>query len=90
MLRTKLTSITVATLTMLLLAMLVVALADDDDDDSDSPAISSGEYVGSIAPANNGQWIKQALSGHLCRCGAQPRMVQAVASAAKKMSGDAS
>jgi len=31
--------------------------------------------------------IKQALSGHLCRCGAQPRMVRAVASAAKKMSG---
>ena len=34
--------------------------------------------------------IKQALSGHLCRCGAQPRMVRAVQSAAKKMSGDES
>lgn len=32
--------------------------------------------------------IKQALAGHLCRCGAHPRMVKAVASAAKKMSGD--
>ena len=32
--------------------------------------------------------IKQALSGHLCRCGAQPRMLRAVASAARKMSGD--
>ncbi len=26
--------------------------------------------------------IKQALSGHLCRCGAQPRMVKAIARAA--------
>jgi nicotinate dehydrogenase subunit A len=34
--------------------------------------------------------IKQALSGHLCRCGAQPRMVRAVASAAKMLSGDES
>ena len=29
--------------------------------------------------------IKQALSGHLCRCGAQPRMLKAVASAAAKL-----
>lgn len=41
-------------------------------------------------PAPSNDDIKQALSGHLCRCGAQPRMVRAVASAAKKMSGDAS
>jgi len=34
--------------------------------------------------------IKQALAGHLCRCGAHPRMVKAVASAAKKMSGEPS
>ena len=34
--------------------------------------------------------IKQALSGHLCRCGAQPRMVRAVASAARILSGDES
>lgn len=34
--------------------------------------------------------IKQALAGHLCRCGAQPRMVRAVARAAKKLSGDSS
>jgi len=27
--------------------------------------------------------IKQALSGHLCRCGAQPRMLNAVVDAAK-------
>lgn len=29
--------------------------------------------------------VKQALSGHLCRCGAQPRMVRAVMSAATKL-----
>lgn len=34
--------------------------------------------------------IKAALSGHLCRCGAQPRMVRAVASAARKMRGGGS
>jgi len=32
--------------------------------------------------------IKQALSGHLCRCGAQPRMVKAVARAAGRLRGD--
>ena len=32
--------------------------------------------------------IKQALRGHLCRCGAQPRMIKAVARAAAKSSGD--
>lgn len=41
-------------------------------------------------PVPTSDEIKQALSGHLCRCGAQPRMVRAVASAAKKMSGDGS
>ena len=29
--------------------------------------------------------IQKALSGHLCRCGAQPRMLRAIAKAAKKM-----
>jgi len=29
--------------------------------------------------------IKHALSGHLCRCGAQPRMIKAIASAARKL-----
>jgi len=33
--------------------------------------------------------IKTALSGHLCRCGAQGRMVKAVSSAAKTLKGDA-
>jgi len=32
--------------------------------------------------------IKQALSGHLCRCGAQLRMLKAIAVAASKLSGD--
>ena len=34
--------------------------------------------------------IKHALAGHLCRCGAQPRMVKAVAEAASAMSGEQS
>ena len=34
--------------------------------------------------------IREALDGHLCRCGAQPRMIRAVARAAKRMAGDAS
>jgi nicotinate dehydrogenase subunit A len=34
--------------------------------------------------------IKHALAGHLCRCGAQPRMVKAVAEAADVMSGEQS
>lgn len=41
-------------------------------------------------PSPSDEEIKQALAGHLCRCGAQPRMVKAVASAAKKMSGESS
>lgn len=32
--------------------------------------------------------VKQALAGHLCRCGAQPRMVRAVMKAAGKLSGE--
>ncbi len=34
--------------------------------------------------------IKTALSGHLCRCGAQPRMIRAVERAASEMNGDKS
>lgn len=41
-------------------------------------------------PSPTTDQIKQALSGHLCRCGAQPRMVRAVASAVNKISGDES
>ena len=32
--------------------------------------------------------IRTALSGHLCRCGAQPRMIKAVERAAAAMAGD--
>ncbi len=32
--------------------------------------------------------IKQALRGHLCRCGAQPRLIRAVARAAADASGE--
>ena len=32
--------------------------------------------------------IRQSLSGHLCRCGAQPRMIKAVARAAATIAGD--
>jgi nicotinate dehydrogenase subunit A len=32
--------------------------------------------------------IKKALAGHLCRCGAQPRMIRAVERAAREMNGD--
>lgn len=32
--------------------------------------------------------IRSALSGHLCRCGAQPRMIRAVERAARAINGD--
>ena len=41
-------------------------------------------------PSPSDNEIKQALSSHLCRCGAQPRMVKAVARAAGRMRGDKS
>jgi nicotinate dehydrogenase subunit A len=40
------------------------------------------------SPSPTDDEIKQALSSHLCRCGAQPRMVKAVARAAGRMRGD--
>jgi nicotinate dehydrogenase subunit A len=36
------------------------------------------------------QEIRESLSGHLCRCGAQPRMIKAVAKAAATIAGDES
>jgi nicotinate dehydrogenase subunit A len=42
------------------------------------------------SPSPTDDEIKQALSSHLCRCGAQPRMVKAVARAAGRMRGDKS
>jgi len=37
-------------------------------------------------PGASEQEVRQALSGHLCRCGAQPRMLKAIARAARDMS----
>jgi nicotinate dehydrogenase subunit A len=41
-------------------------------------------------PSPSVDQIREALSGHLCRCGAQPRMIKAVERAAKAMAGEAS
>ena len=41
-------------------------------------------------PAPDDQVIKQALSGHLCRCGAQPRMLKAIKRASAELSGSRS
>ena len=40
--------------------------------------------------APSDQEIRKSLSGHLCRCGAQPRMIKAVAKAAATIAGDES
>jgi len=39
-------------------------------------------------PSPSDTEMRQALSGHLCRCGAQPRMLKAVARAGEILSGD--
>jgi nicotinate dehydrogenase subunit A len=41
-------------------------------------------------PGASDHEVRQALSGHLCRCGAQPRMLKAIARAAKDLSADQS
>jgi len=41
-------------------------------------------------PSPSVDQIREALSGHLCRCGAQPRMIKAVERAAKAMGGEES
>lgn len=41
-------------------------------------------------PSPTNAEIRTALSGHLCRCGAQPRMIKAVERAARIMRGDES
>jgi len=41
----------------------------------------------SANPSPTRDEIKAALSGHLCRCGAQPRMIRAVERAAREMNG---
>lgn len=39
-------------------------------------------------PAPSEDQIKRALAGHLCRCGAQPRMLKAITTAAAKLAGE--
>jgi nicotinate dehydrogenase subunit A len=41
-------------------------------------------------PSPSVDQIRKVLSGHLCRCGAQPRMIKAVERAAKAMGGEES
>ncbi len=41
-------------------------------------------------PSPNQKEIRQALAGHLCRCGAQPRMLKAIAQAAAALSAEQS
>lgn len=41
-------------------------------------------------PSPSDAEIRESLSGHLCRCGAQPRMLKAVALAAEKLAGNKS
>ena len=41
-------------------------------------------------PSPSEQEIRQALAGNLCRCGAQPRMLKAIAQAAEELSGNQS
>jgi nicotinate dehydrogenase subunit A len=41
-------------------------------------------------PSPSVDQIREALSGHLCRCGAQPRMIKAVERAAKAIAGEES
>lgn len=41
-------------------------------------------------PSPSEQEIRQALAGNLCRCGAQPRMLKAIAQVAEELSGDQS
>ncbi len=47
---------------------------------------ASGVIIAAVAllrtnPSPDRQEIQQALAGHLCRCGAQPRMLKAIANA---------
>jgi len=39
-------------------------------------------------PSPDKEQIQQALSGHLCRCGAQPRMLKAIAKAVDELNSD--
>ncbi len=55
-----------------------------------SGIMTSAAALLSENPSPTRDEIKIALSGHLCRCGAQPRMIRAVERAANEMSADKS
>lgn len=54
-----------------------------------SGIITTAAALLKINPEPSSSEIKEALAGHLCRCGAQPRMVRAVTRAAKIISDEA-
>jgi nicotinate dehydrogenase subunit A len=53
-----------------------------------SGIITTAAALLSSNPSPTRDEITKALSGHLCRCGAQPRMIRAVERAAREMRGD--
>lgn len=50
--------------------------------------IKAAELLSMIAAPTEAQ-IRQAMNGHLCRCGAYPRIIKAVQRAARVMAGQA-
>jgi len=53
-----------------------------------SGIMTSAAALLDVNPSPTRDEIRNALSGHLCRCGAQPRMIRAVERAASEMRGD--
>ncbi len=53
-----------------------------------SGIITTAAALLEVNPTPSRDEIRSALSGHLCRCGAQPRMIRAVERAAREMQGD--
>lgn len=53
-----------------------------------SGIITAAAALLEVNPSPTRDEIGAALSGHLCRCGAQPRMIRAVERAASEMRGD--
>ncbi len=56
---------------------------------------ANGVIISAVAllrtnPSPDRQAIQQALTGHLCRCGAQPRMLKAIARAVEDLNDDQS
>jgi aerobic-type carbon monoxide dehydrogenase small subunit (CoxS/CutS family) len=51
--------------------------------------IKAAELLSKVAAPTEAQ-IRQAMNGHLCRCGAYPRIIKAIQRAARVMAGDRS